>query len=77
MQEPKHKTRYSLPFFLGVDLDITLEDLKSSAKDIIARVPVVDNNLKKEVDVPSEFMSDEFHRVSDLSVGFFLLIDNR
>lgn len=54
---PTTKTRYSIPFFLGVRLDLTLDQLKESAAHIVSRIPVTDDRKKKAVDVPSEFLS--------------------
>ncbi|KAJ5342775.1 hypothetical protein N7541_011899 [Penicillium brevicompactum] len=54
---PTSQTRYSIPFFLGVRLDLTLEQLKDSAAHIVQRIPVSDDKKKRAVDVPSEFLS--------------------
>ncbi|CRG88456.1 acid phosphatase, putative [Talaromyces islandicus] len=54
---PTHKTRYSIPFFLGVRLDVTLDELKETAAHIVQCVPVSDDTQKRAVDVPSEFLS--------------------
>ncbi|KAJ5601218.1 Oxoglutarate/iron-dependent dioxygenase [Penicillium lagena] len=54
---PTSKTRYSIPFFLGVRLDLTLDQLKNSAAHIVQRIPASDDNRKRAVDVPSEFLS--------------------
>ncbi|GIJ83068.1 hypothetical protein Asppvi_001585 [Aspergillus pseudoviridinutans] len=54
---PTSKTRYSIPFFLGVRLDLTLAQLKESAAHIVQRIPASDDRKKRAVDVPSEFLS--------------------
>ncbi|KAJ5179085.1 hypothetical protein N7492_002295 [Penicillium capsulatum] len=54
---PTSKTRYSIPFFQGVRLDLTLDQLKESAAHIVQRIPVSDDRKKRAVDVPSEFLS--------------------
>ncbi|KAJ5115509.1 Oxoglutarate/iron-dependent dioxygenase [Penicillium alfredii] len=54
---PTSRTRYSIPFFLGVRLDLTLEQLKESAAHIVRCIPVSDDKKKRAVDVPSEFLS--------------------
>ncbi|CAI7612659.1 unnamed protein product [Penicillium bialowiezense] len=54
---PTTRTRYSIPFFLGVRLDLTLDQLKASAAHIVQRIPVSDDTKKRAVDVPSEFLS--------------------
>ncbi|KAL5341264.1 putative oxidoreductase [Aspergillus crustosus] len=52
-----NKTRYSVPFFLGVRLDLTLAGVQVAAKHTIERIPSIDNSKKLAVDVPSEFLS--------------------
>ncbi|RMJ26568.1 Oxidoreductase, 2OG-FeII oxygenase family [Aspergillus sp. HF37] len=54
---PTSKTRYSVPFFLGVRLDLTLEQLKDSAAHIVRQIPASDDQKKRSLDVPSEFLS--------------------
>ncbi|KAJ5921635.1 hypothetical protein N7454_009109 [Penicillium verhagenii] len=54
---PTSRTRYSIPFFLGVRLDLTLEQLKQSAAHIVRQIPASDDQRKRTADVPSEFLS--------------------
>ncbi|KAB8071026.1 hypothetical protein BDV29DRAFT_179876 [Aspergillus leporis] len=54
---PTTKTRYSIPFFLGVRMDLTLDQLRESAAHIVKRIPASDDRKKRAVDVPSEFLS--------------------
>ncbi|KAJ5718958.1 Oxoglutarate/iron-dependent dioxygenase [Penicillium malachiteum] len=54
---PTSQTRYSIPYFLAVRLDLTLSELQESAAHIVHRVPVSDDRKKRAVDVPSEFLS--------------------
>ncbi|KAJ5875737.1 Oxoglutarate/iron-dependent dioxygenase [Penicillium subrubescens] len=54
---PTSQTRYSIPYFLGVRLDLTLKELKESATHIVHQIPVSDDRRKRAVDVPSEFLS--------------------
>ncbi|KAJ5106114.1 hypothetical protein N7456_002789 [Penicillium angulare] len=54
---PTTKTRYSIPFFLGVRLDLTLSQLKESAAHIVRQIPISDDRKKRAIDVPSEFLS--------------------
>ncbi|RLM00293.1 hypothetical protein CFD26_105191 [Aspergillus turcosus] len=54
---PTSKTRYSIPFFLGVRMDLMLAQLKESAAHIVQRIPASDDRKKRAVDVPSEFLS--------------------
>ncbi len=56
-QSPRSTTRYSIPFFQGVNYSLTLDSLRSSAAHIVSRIPVSDNAKKRAVDVPSEFLS--------------------
>ena len=60
-------TRYSVPFFQAVRLDLTTAELQSSAAHIVARIPTTDDREKRAVDVPSEFLSPLFS-----CVGFFV-----
>ncbi|CAI7629745.1 unnamed protein product [Penicillium pancosmium] len=54
---PTSQTRYSIPFFLGVRLDLTLSQLEESAAHIVHRIPASDDRKKRAIDVPSEFLS--------------------
>lgn len=54
---PTSKIRYSIPYFLGVRLDLTLAQLEESAAHIVQRIPASDDRKKRAVDVPSEFLS--------------------
>ncbi|KAE8356119.1 hypothetical protein BDV28DRAFT_154857 [Aspergillus coremiiformis] len=54
---PTTKTRYSIPFFLSVRMDLTLDQLRESAVHIVQRIPASDDRKKRAVDVPSEFLS--------------------
>ncbi|KAF7616770.1 putative oxidoreductase [Aspergillus flavus] len=54
---PTTKTRYSVPFFLGVRMDLTLDQLRESAAHIVKCIPASDDRKKRAVDVPSEFLS--------------------
>ncbi|KAJ5228997.1 hypothetical protein N7489_009705 [Penicillium chrysogenum] len=54
---PTSQTRYSIPFFQSVRLDLALDQLKESAAHIMQRIPASDDKKKRAVDVPSEFLS--------------------
>ncbi|THD00337.1 hypothetical protein EYZ11_000230 [Aspergillus tanneri] len=54
---PISRTRYSIPFFMGVRMDLTLPQLEESAAHIVQRIPASDDRKKRAVDVPSEFLS--------------------
>ncbi|KAK9554665.1 hypothetical protein V6Z88_006653 [Aspergillus fumigatus] len=54
---PTSKTRYSIPYFSAVRMDLTLAQLKESAAHIVQRIPASDDRKKRAVDVPSEFLS--------------------
>lgn len=61
------KVRYSIPFFQAVKLSLTLDELKKSAKDIVARIPAKEEEKDgKSVgnDVISELISPEYCSVS-------------
>lgn len=64
IQAPTSQTRYSIPFFLGVRLDLTLSQLEESAAHIVQRIPTSDDRKKRAVDVPSEFLSPLYSCVS-------------
>ncbi|GCB24553.1 probable 2-oxoglutarate-dependent dioxygenase At3g49630 [Aspergillus awamori] len=62
---PKNTTRYSIPFFMGIRMDLTLSNLRESARHIVEKVPVGkwsdEDEMKRRVeDVPSEFLSEKF-----------------
>jgi isopenicillin N synthase-like dioxygenase len=63
-QAPTSRTRYSIPYFLGVRLDLTLKELQESAAHIVQRIPASDDRKKRAVDVPSEFLSPLYSCVS-------------
>ncbi|KAK5129296.1 hypothetical protein LTR08_003626 [Meristemomyces frigidus] len=54
---PTSTTRYSIPFFQAVRLNLELEELKRSTVAIVAKIPVSDDKKKRAVDVPSELIS--------------------
>lgn len=66
---PTTCTRYSIPYFQAVRLDLKLEDLKKSAAEIVARIPVSEDKKKRAVDVPSELISPQYACVSLDSVS--------
>ena len=63
-QSPRSTTRYSIPFFQGVNYSLTLDSLRSSAAHIVSKIPVSDDAKKRAVDVPSEFLSPLYADVS-------------
>ncbi|RMJ13024.1 hypothetical protein BHE90_004662 [Fusarium euwallaceae] len=60
LQAPTSTTRYSVPFFQGINPSLTLDQLKSVAAHIVSKVPVSDDAKKRAVDVPSEYLSPLF-----------------
>ncbi|CAI7664915.1 unnamed protein product [Penicillium discolor] len=54
---PTASERYSIAFFQAVRLNLRLEELKQSAKEIVAKIPASDDKKKRTVDVPSELIS--------------------
>ncbi|EXJ89960.1 hypothetical protein A1O3_03027 [Capronia epimyces CBS 606.96] len=54
---PTRTTRYSVPFFLGVRLDLTLDQLKESAADIVRQIPGTAERKVPSAEVASEFLS--------------------
>ena len=67
VQSPRSTTRYSIPFFQGVNYSLTLDSLRSSAAHIVSKIPVSDDAKKRAVDVPSEFLSPLYADVSFFS----------
>lgn len=45
-------------------MDLTLDQLQTSAAHIVQRIPASDNRKKRAVDVPSEFLSPLYSCVS-------------
>lgn len=64
IQSPTAVTRYSIPFFQAVKLELTLEELKKCTADIVAKIPASDDKKKRAVDVPSELISPLYACVS-------------
>ncbi|KAF4980029.1 hypothetical protein FZEAL_3891 [Fusarium zealandicum] len=62
---PTSTTRYSIPFFQGIDPSLTLTELKSAAAHIVSKVPVSDDTKKRAVDVPSEYLSPVYPCLGD------------
>lgn len=71
-QAPTTKTRYSIPFFSGVRMDLTLEQLQASAAHIVQKIPASDDRKKRAVDVPSEFLSPLYSCVSVFVAHFHI-----
>lgn len=61
---PTKTVRYSIPYFLAVRYDLTLEQLEQSAADICARIPVSSVTTTNINHVASEFLSPAFSCVS-------------
>lgn len=60
LKAPTQTTRYSIPYFLAVRYDLTLEQLKESAAEISRRIPVSDSPKINTNQVASEFLSPSF-----------------
>ncbi|CDO56879.1 hypothetical protein DV495_001012 [Geotrichum candidum] len=59
--DPSNKeTRYSIPYFHGVRLDLTREDIEKQLSDIAGRIPEPKDQKKRAVDVPSEFIQPQY-----------------
>ncbi|RAO66510.1 uncharacterized protein BHQ10_002522 [Talaromyces amestolkiae] len=57
---PTTSTRYSIPFFQAVRLDLTLFFLKEAAADIVRRIPTQNVTNIEHITIPSEFLSPLF-----------------
>jgi isopenicillin N synthase-like dioxygenase len=60
LKAPTQTTRYSIPYFLAVRYDLTLDQLKGSAADISRRIPLSDTPEIDTNQVASEFLSPSF-----------------
>ncbi|KAJ9365703.1 hypothetical protein C8Q69DRAFT_469807 [Paecilomyces variotii] len=60
VMSPTSCTRYSIPYFQAVRLDLRLDDLKRSTASIVDRIPASDDKKKRAVDVPSELISPQY-----------------
>lgn len=65
---PTKTTRYSIPYFLAVRYDLTLDQLKVSAADISRRIPVPDAPKVNTNQVASEFLSPSFSCFGEASL---------
>lgn len=54
------KIRYSIPYFHGVRLDLTRQDIETQLNDIAGRIPEPQDAKKRAVDVPSEFIQPQY-----------------
>lgn len=57
---PTRCTRYSIPFFQAVRLDLRLEELEKTAARIVSQIPTSEDQRKRAVDVPSELLSPQY-----------------
>lgn len=57
-------TRYSIPYFHAVRLDLTREMIQKQLSFIAGRIPEPVDEKKREVDVPSEFINPKYKTVS-------------
>ncbi|ANB15198.1 hypothetical protein AWJ20_2822 [Sugiyamaella lignohabitans] len=57
-------TRYSIPYFHSVRLNLTLQDINEQLKFIHGKIPEPSDAGKRRVDVPSEFLDPKYSCVS-------------
>lgn len=58
---PSHNvTRYSIPYFHSVRLNLTMNDIRGQLSSISGRIPEPVDANKRKVDVPSEFLDDRY-----------------
>lgn len=55
-----NKTRYSVPYFHAVRLDLTRQDITDQLSFIKGKIPEPQNGKKRAVDVPSEFIQPQY-----------------
>lgn len=53
-------TRYSIPYFHSVRLNLTMDDIRGQLSSISGRIPEPVDTAKRQVDVPSEFLDDRY-----------------
>lgn len=58
-------TRYSVPFFYDMRLDLTKKDVEDQCKFIQGKIPEPTDLKKRLVDVPSEFIQDQYRTCGD------------
>lgn len=57
---PAGIVRYSIPYFQGVKLDLTLSRIKEQLKSIDGHIPEPKDVKRREVGVPSEFLDPKY-----------------
>lgn len=57
---PENVTRYSVPYFHAVRMDLTKDEIKQQLKDIEGVIPEPSDSAKRAVDVPSEFIDPQY-----------------
>ncbi|CAI6101455.1 hypothetical protein V2G26_014772 [Clonostachys chloroleuca] len=65
VESPTNITRYSIPFFQAINLDLSFDEIKLSATKIRDEIPVSDNGKKRAVDVPSDIISPYFSTIGE------------
>lgn len=62
---PAHVTRYSIPYFHGFRMSLTKADIEKQCKFIQGKIPEPLDAKKRQVDVPSEFIQDQYRAFGD------------
>lgn len=62
---PEGVTRYSIPYFHAVRLDLTKQDIADQLSFIQGRIPEPSDLQKRAVDVPSEFIQPQYRTFGD------------
>lgn len=62
---PADVTRYSIPYFHGVRMDLTKQDIEDQCKFIQGIIPEPQDLKKRAVDVPSEFIQPQYKTFGD------------
>jgi isopenicillin N synthase-like dioxygenase len=57
---PSGLTRYSIPYFHSVRLNLTMNDIREQLDFIQGRIPEPSDEKKRQVDVPSEFLDPKY-----------------
>jgi isopenicillin N synthase-like dioxygenase len=61
---PAGVVRYSIPYFQGVKLDLTLSQINEQLRSISGKIPEPKDVKRREVAVPSEFLDPKYSCVS-------------
>lgn len=59
------RERFSIAFFYSVKLDLTAKEIEEQCKFVVEKVPTPQDQLKRAIDVASEFIDPQFDTFGD------------